>query len=106
MSDSGIPIINVKPQRNIEYAAVDGVTEVCESFSFHLNHEDHGGLRYENSDYFTSRKIRCHVEDRDWVAEALYDECQQVVRDRVQATIERLQARKGAKIAEQQRRAG
>ena len=83
---SSIPIIGQLPQpaRTIE---------VCRSFSYKLNHELYGGPRYENSDYFASRKSTVPLGDDAAESERIYQECRAEVMLAVAQTIGRLRAR-------------
>ena len=98
-NESDIPIIgrSAEPEQTIE---------VCRSFSYKLNLANHGGAQYESADFFASRKIACAYEDRDWVSQQIFEEAVAEVREAVRLFIQDMQAKKGARIAEQQRRAG
>ncbi len=53
----------------------DALMDVCRSFSYHMNLEHYGGLKYEHLDFFASRKMEVAYRDRHWLSEMLYQEC-------------------------------
>ena len=70
------------------------MTEVCRSFSYKLNLENHGGKKYESADFFASRKIQCSVEDQAWVSQQIFEECVVEVRTAAAAFIAELRRKK------------
>jgi hypothetical protein len=80
-------------------------TEVCRSFSYKLNLQNHGGPAYESADFFASRKMECSSEDAAWVSQQIFEECVAEVRTAVAAFTEemrrRIKARKEQKRLEE-----
>ena len=74
-----IPMIGRKPDA--------AKVEVCRSFSYKLNLQNHGGLPYESADFFASRKMECNSEDAAWVSQQIYEECVAEVRQAVAGLI-------------------
>jgi hypothetical protein len=68
--------------------------EVCRSFSYKLNLENHGGKKYESADFFASRKIQCSVEDEKWVSQQIFEDCVAEVRGAAAAFIAELRRKK------------
>lgn len=71
--------------------------EICRSFSYKLNLENHGGRKYESADFFASRKMTCSVEDQGWVSQQIFEECVAEVRAAAAAFIESVKQRKERK---------
>jgi hypothetical protein len=70
------------------------LVEVCRSFSYKLNLENHGGPRYENADFFASRKEECPADKAAEVSQRLFEECMAEVRASVARFIGTMQQRK------------
>lgn len=75
-----IPIIGQKKPSGVK-------VEVCRSFAYKLNLQNHGGPAYESCDFFASRKVECDAEAADWVSQTLFEECVAEVRASVEAVI-------------------
>lgn len=55
------------------------ITEVCASFGYKLQCEQHGGPRYESRDFFQSAKAECFESQEEARAEALHAFCKKIV---------------------------
>lgn len=75
-------------------APVAAKVEVCRSFAYKLNLQNHGGNPYESADFFASRKMECAVEAAEWVSEQIYEECVAEVRATVAAFIDEMRRKK------------
>lgn len=93
MSDNDIPIIGAKP------AGDEPMVEVCRSFSYKLNLENHGGPRFENADFFASRKIQCAQSAVKWVSQEIFEECVLEVRQAVAAFKAEMLRKRALKVA-------
>ena len=71
--------------------------EVCRSFAYKLNLQNHGGNPYESADFFASRKIQCAAEDAEWVSQQIYEECVAEVRGCVAAFIDEMRRKKAGR---------
>jgi len=84
--------------------------EVCRSFAYKLNLQNHGGNPYESADFFASRKMECEAEAAEWVSDQIYEECVAEVRASVAAFIEEMRRKKAVRAGEpslsEQRRMG
>jgi hypothetical protein len=80
------------------------MVEVCRSYAYKLNLQNHGGPAYESCDFFSSRKIQCAPEDAGWVSQQIFEECVAEVRASVIAVITEMNRKKAARNAESQRR--
>lgn len=78
----------------------DKTVEVCRSFSYKLNLQNHGGQAYESADFFASRKISCNAEDASWVSQQIFEECVEEVRASVAAFKATMQAKMSARRSE------
>ena len=80
------------------------MVEVCRSFAYKANLENHGGPKYESADFFASRKMQVAADDVAWVSQQIFEECVAEVREAVRSFIEEMKARAGARIAAQKER--
>lgn len=71
--------------------------EVCRSFAYKLNLENHGGPKYESEDFFASRKLTCAREDSAWVSQEIFEECVAEVRAAVAQFIQEMRRKKHAR---------
>lgn len=94
------PILGARPAAPAPTAQT---VEVCRSFSYKLNLQNHGGPAYESADFFASRKMQCSADVAPMVSEEIFEECVAEVRGAVAAHIAEMQ-RKRAGAA--QRKAG
>lgn len=78
-----IPIIGLEPKQ-------EALVEVCRSFSYKLNLQNHGGPAYESMDFFASRKIQCMQFEVAWMSQTIHAECMAEVRESVAAAIEEM----------------
>jgi hypothetical protein len=78
--------------------------EVCRSFAYKLNLQNHGGPAYESADFFASRKMQAAPDDVAWVSQQIFEECVAEVREAVRLFIEEMKARAGARIVAQKER--
>jgi hypothetical protein len=99
VNDSAIPIVGQPATQE------QPLVEVCRSFSYKLNLQNHGGLPYESADFFASRKISAKAEDVPWVSQQIFEECVAEVRASIAAFIEDMRAKAGARAANQRRSA-
>lgn len=92
-----IPILGRKPE-------TQALVEVCRSFAYKLNLENHGGPRYESADFFASRKMQCAAEDADWVSQQIFEECVAEVRESVTRFKEEMHRKMAAQSKAAERR--
>jgi hypothetical protein len=57
--------------------------EVCGSFGYKLQCEQHGGPKYESRDFFQSAKSECFDYEAEEVAEKLHLFCKRIVLKKV-----------------------
>lgn len=70
-----------------ESARPPRIVEVCRSFSYKLNLQNHGGPQYESADFFSSRKMAVEEDYVQEQSEDLYQACVGEVRNTVQRFI-------------------
>lgn len=78
--------------------------EVCRSFAYKLNLQNHGGPAYESADFFASRKIECSIDAVAWVSQQIYEECVTEVRGAVAAFISEMQRKRRGPAARPEER--
>ena len=71
--------------------------EVCRSFAYKLNLQNHGGLPYESADFFASRKMTCEAESAAWVSRQIFEECVAEVRESIRLFIEEMRNKRERK---------
>lgn len=74
--------------------------EIASSFSYKLNHEMHGGAKYESSDYFQSMKTTVPADEVEATTEKLHKACKKIVLKAVNETVEQLRNGVWARIVE------
>ncbi len=85
----GAILINSKPEAR--------TVEVCRSFSRKVNLENYGGPRFENVDFFASRKMQCAADDAEWVSQQIYEECVQEVHESIRVYLADMKAKMQAR---------
>ena len=96
--------MNIPILKGATASAAQPMVEVCRSFAYKLNLQNHGGPAYESADFFASRKMQAQADDVAWVSQQIFEECVAEVREAVRLFIEEIKARAGARIAAQKER--
>ena len=97
-SENNIQIIG-SPASRITPMPAPVQVEVCRSFAYKLNLQNHGGLPYESADFFASRKMACEAESAAWVSQQIFEECVAEVRESIRLFIEEMRNKRERKTA-------